>query len=64
MTSNQRRWLHYGLALAAIICSLVSLLALLEIDAPSWTTALNILSLTFVLLAVKTRRQGSGVDDS
>ena len=64
MTSNQRRWLGYGLAVAAMICSLVSLFALLRMHAPGWTTALNILSLAFILLAVKTRGQGSSVDRS
>jgi hypothetical protein len=64
MTSNQRRWLGYALAVAAIICSLVSLFALVRMGAPSWTIALNILSLAFILLAVKTRGQGSSVDGS
>jgi hypothetical protein len=64
MTSNQRRWLGYGLAVAAIICSLVSLFALVRMHAPGWTTALNILSLAFILLALKTRGQGSSADGS
>jgi hypothetical protein len=59
MTSNQHRWLRYGLAGVAIICSLVSLFALTGMGAPTWTTALNTLSLAFVLLAVKTRGPGS-----
>jgi hypothetical protein len=62
MTSNQRRWLHYGLAFAAIISSLFSLFALVEMNAPSWTTRLNILSVVLILLVVRTRGQGPSAD--
>ena len=63
MASNQRRWLHYGLAVAAIVCSVISLFALTE-GASRWTTPLNVLSIVLIVLAVKTRRQGSSSSDS
>ena len=63
MTSNQRPWLYYGLAGAAIVCSLISLFALVEMGASRWTTPLNILSIILILLAVKLRRQGPGAKD-
>ena len=62
MTSNQRRWLHYGLLVAAIVCTVISLVALAE-GASRWTTPLNILSIVLIVFAVKTHRQGSSVND-
>ena len=62
MISNQRRWLHQGLVVGAIVCSLVSLFALAE-GASRWTTPLNILSIVLIVLAVKTRGQGSAAND-
>ena len=63
MTANQRRWLHYFLVIAAIICSTTSLFALFELGARSWTSSLNILAVILILLAVKTRGHGSGNND-
>jgi hypothetical protein len=62
MTSNQRLWLYYGLVIAAIMCSLVSLFALVEMGAPRWITSLNILSIVSIFLAMKIRG-GSGAND-
>jgi hypothetical protein len=56
MTSNTQRWIHNGLAAAAIICSLGSLFALVELGAARWTTPLNVLALILVALAARTRR--------
>jgi hypothetical protein len=61
MTSNRRRWIHYGLLVAAIICSLASLFALLEVGAVRWTTPLNILSLLLIFLAIESKGPGSEV---
>jgi len=55
MTSNKQRSIYYGLLASAIICSLVSLFALVKMDAPGWITSLNALSLVLILLAVKIR---------
>jgi hypothetical protein len=63
MTSNQRRWLHYGLVIAAIACSTISLFALPEMGAPRWITSLNVLSIVLILLAVRTRNQDPGIND-
>lgn len=60
MTSHQRRWLHYALAIAAIVCSLVSFSALLALGAPSWIGSLNVIAVVLVLLAVRIRGHGSG----
>lgn len=60
MTSNMPRWVNYGLALAAIVCSVISLFALARMDGPRWTTALNILSLVLIFLAVKSRGHQAG----
>ena len=54
MTSKQRR-LGYGLAIAAIIFSVLSLFVLLEFGATHWTTPLNVLSLVLIVVAVKAR---------
>ena len=56
MTSTQRQWFEYAIAVFAIICSGVSLLALLATGATRWTTVLNALSLVLIVLAVKVRR--------
>jgi hypothetical protein len=67
MSSNQRRWLYYGSAVAAIGCSLLSLLALVTTGASTWIAALNILAIVLVLLAVKVRGSAStraGLRDS
>ena len=64
MTPNRRVWLHYGLASAAIMCSIVSLFALVEMGAPRWTTPLNAVSIVLVLLAVKTRGRRFDANDS
>jgi hypothetical protein len=63
MTSPRQRWLHYGLVIAAILCSSVSLFALAEMGAPRWTISLDILALIFILLAVKMRDRSSGLGD-
>jgi hypothetical protein len=63
MASNQRLWLYYGLVIAAIMCSLVSLFALVEMGAPRWITSLNILSIVSILLAMKMRGRGSSAND-
>ena len=63
MTSNKRRSIYYGLLVSAIICSLVSLFALMKMGAPGWITSLNILSLVLILLAVKLRGQRSSTND-
>jgi len=55
MTPNRRLLLYYSFAFAAIICSIVSLFALLELGATRWTTSLNILSLVLILFAVRAR---------
>jgi hypothetical protein len=55
MTPNRRPLLYDSFAIAAIICSTVSLFALLELGATRWTTSLNILSLVLILFAVRTR---------
>jgi hypothetical protein len=60
MSASQRRWLHYLLSIAAIVCSAVSLFALFEMGAPSWTSSLNVLAVVLVLLAVSTRGRNSG----
>lgn len=57
MALNQQRSLHYGLVAAAFVCSLVSLFGLVAMNAPRWTTWLNILAVISVLLAAKTRGQ-------
>jgi hypothetical protein len=57
MSTPRLRWLHYLLSVAAIACSAVSLFALFEMGAPSWTTSLNVLAVLFVLLAVMTRNR-------
>jgi len=62
MTEIRRRWLYYALAIAAILCSVVSLFALFELDAPSWISSLNVLAVVLVLLAVKARSYGSGTN--
>ena len=54
MTSNMRRWVHYGLVIATIICGLGSLFALVAMGATRWTTPLNVLALVLIFLAVKT----------
>ena len=59
MASIQRRWLHKSLAVAAILCSVVSLFALFELNAPRWISPLNALAVVFALLAVKTRGRGT-----
>ena len=59
MNASHRRWLYYSLAIAAIGCSIVSLFALFELDAPSWISSLNVLAVVLVLLAVKARSHGS-----
>jgi hypothetical protein len=67
MSSNQRHWLYYGSAVAAIVCSLLSLFALVTTGAPTWITALNILAIVLVLLALKVRSSAStqaGLHDS
>ena len=64
MTSNQRLWLYYGLVIAAIMCSVASLFALVEMGAPRWITSLNILSIVSIFLAMKIRGRDSGADDS
>ena len=63
MTSNQRLWLYYGLVIAAIMCSLVSLFALVAMGAPRWISSLNILSIVSIFLAMKIRGRGSGAND-
>lgn len=63
MLSNQRRWLYYGLAIAAVICSGFSFFALLALGAPSWTASLNILSIVLVLLAARTRSRSRSAND-
>jgi hypothetical protein len=55
MNTSHRRWLYYSLAIAAIVCSMVSLFALFELNAPSWISSLNVLAVVLVLLAVKAR---------
>lgn len=64
MDSNQKRWLSYALLVVATAGSLVSLFALLEFGAPSWTISLNILSVVCVLSAVKARRSATSTDDA
>jgi len=64
MTSNKQRSIYYVLLVSAIICSLVSLFALVKMDAPGWITSLNALSLVLILLAVKIRGRPSGANDS
>ena len=59
MNASHRRWLYYSLAIAAIVCSIVSLFALFELDAPSWIFSLNVLAVVLVLSAVKARSHGS-----
>jgi len=61
MTSEQRRRIHYALTIAAIVCSVISLFALLEMGATRWTGSLNALSVVLILLAVKTRRVEPGI---
>jgi hypothetical protein len=51
----QKRWLHYALLAVPIGGSLISLFALFELGAPSWTIPVNTLSLVCLLLAVTTR---------
>ncbi len=55
MTSASNRWLYYLLAIAAILCSVVSLFALIAMNAPRWIGLLNIAAVILVLLAAKTR---------
>jgi|KBSMisStaDraftv2_1062788.scaffolds.fasta_scaffold581778_2 hypothetical protein len=58
MSAIHRRWLYYSLAIAAIVCSIVSLFALFELDAPNWISSLNILAVVLVLLAIRARSHG------
>ena len=55
MTSQGKRWIADGLAIAAILCSLMSLFALFGMGAPRWTTSLNAVSLMLVALAARAR---------
>ena len=55
MTSAPNRWLYYVLAIAAILCSVASLFALIAMNAPRWIGLLNITAVILVLLAAKTR---------
>ncbi len=55
MTSQGKRWIGDGLAIAAILCSLVSLFALFGMGAPRWTTQLNALALVLIAFAARTR---------
>jgi len=63
MHPNQMRWLHYAFVTVAIAGSLVSLFALFELGAPSWTTPLNVLSVVCILLAIRTRGSAGGRND-
>jgi hypothetical protein len=60
MTSKKLMWIHYCLAIAAIVCSLVSLYGLVELGSPRWTTSVNMLALVLILLAVQARRRAAG----
>ena len=59
MTKNGQRWLYYGLLIAAMVCSVIQLLAIVKMGAPRWTTSLNVLSVVLILLALTTRRLNS-----
>jgi len=56
MTSTGKRWLYYGLLMAAMVCVVVQLFASVKMGAPKWTTSLNLLSVVLILLALTTRR--------
>ncbi len=56
MTSDKKRWLHYGLTGAAIVCSLASGFALFVLGATRWTASFNALAIVLILLAVKSRQ--------
>jgi hypothetical protein len=64
MTSSKQRWIHFGLTIAAIACSAVSLFALVELDGPRWTISLNALSIILIALAMRTRGSGSAPSTS
>ncbi len=55
VTPAPYRWLYYVLAIAAILCSVVSLFALVAMNAPSWIGLLNVAAVVLVLLAAKMR---------
>jgi hypothetical protein len=58
MDSIQRTRLRYGFAITAIVCSVVSLLVLLEFGGTRWTTSLNAAALVLVLLAMHVPSRG------
>ena len=63
MDARRNRWLYVFLVAVALMASLVSLLALFELNAPRWTTPLNILALVCIVLAGIARGSGANPHD-
>jgi len=59
MNLEKKKLIVRVLSIVAIVSSVISLIVLFELGAQRWTEALNVLSLTLVLLAFKAGRTAS-----